>query len=89
VERLRVIVTGYVQGVGYRYWAAREARFFGITGWVRNLPDGSVEVVAEGPKPALLELLGTLRRGPSYADVEMVAPSFSPATGEFRDFQTR
>lgn len=88
MERIHVIVRGRVQGVGFRYWAVREARFLGVTGWVRNLDDGSVEVTAEGPRDSLLSLLASLRNGPSYADVESVAPRFETATGEFRDFRT-
>lgn len=89
MDRLHVIVSGSVQGVGFRYWAVREARFLNLTGWVSNLPNGSVEVVAEGPRHALLDFLGSLRTGPSHANVDAVAPLFTDATGEFRDFQTR
>lgn len=84
---MHVIVNGRVQGVGFRYWALREARFLGVTGWVRNLPNGAVEVTAEGSRDSLYNLLASLRRGPSYADVESVAPRFDAATGEFRDFR--
>lgn len=86
MERLHVIVSGYVQGVGFRHWAVREARFLGLTGWVRNLADGTVEVTAEGDRASLTAFLGELRRGPSYADVESVSPAFLTAIGEFRDF---
>lgn len=78
-----------MQGVGFRYWALRQARFLNLTGWVRNSPDGSVEIVAEGARQSLLELLGELRQGPTNADVDVLKPFFAPATGEFRDFQVR
>lgn len=87
MERLRAIVIGRVQGVGYRQYARMQARFLGLVGTVRNDPSGNVEVVAEGPRAALNELLGALRQGPSYADVENVVPVFTPATGEFRGFE--
>lgn len=87
MERLHAVVSGYVQGVGFRRWAVHEARFLGLTGWVRNRADGSVEVIAEGPRSVLMEFLADLRRGPSYADVESVAPAFGSASDEFSDFR--
>lgn len=87
MERLHAIVKGSVQSVGFRYWARREAHFLGLTGWVRNLPDHSVEVVAEGDRATLIQFLGGLRAGPSGASVESVVPSFSAASGEFSDFR--
>lgn len=68
-RRFNAIVHGLVQGVGYRMFAQREGRRLQLDGWVRNLPDGSVEVAAEGPEPQLLVLLGRLRQGPSGAHV--------------------
>jgi len=67
---LHVRITGMVQGVGYRWFVRERARRLGLKGWVRNLPDGSVEVVASGD-PGQLELLkGELRRGPRGAAVD-------------------
>lgn len=82
-------IAGRVQGVGYRYFAEDEANRLGLTGYVRNMPDGSVEVVAEGPRNVLEGFLAILRRGPSGANVTNVRHSFVPATGEFRDFHIR
>jgi acylphosphatase len=59
-----------VQGVGYRYYALRCAETAGVAGFARNLPDGRVEVVAEGDEPALLDLEARLRQGPSFGRVE-------------------
>lgn len=70
MESLRFIVRGRVQGVGYRYFARRSAESLGLTGFARNLADGSVEVVAEGEPQALLSLEAALRQGPSFALVE-------------------
>jgi len=70
MKATRFLVSGIVQGVGYRYFAARAARSLGIRGFVRNLPDGKVEVVAAGTEEALLELHEVLRRGPAGASVD-------------------
>jgi acylphosphatase len=65
----RYIVQGRVQGVGYRYFARRQAEALGIAGYARNRPDGSVEVVAEGTEEALGDFEGRLRAGPDFATV--------------------
>ena len=65
----RYIVLGRVQGVGFRYFVLREAQRLGVTGFARNRPDGSVEVVAEGSDETLAELEGRLREGPSFSTV--------------------
>jgi len=65
----RYIVRGRVQGVGYRYFVMREANGLGVSGFARNLPDGSVEVVAEGPDDVLARFEDRLREGPSFAAV--------------------
>jgi acylphosphatase len=68
----RYLVRGRVQGVGYRYFVLKEAELLGATGFVRNLPDGSVEVVAEADEKVLQRLEARLREGPSFARVEAV-----------------
>jgi len=68
----RWLISGRVQGVGYRYFVQRAAVALGLTGYARNLPDGSVEVYAVGPEDALSELSGALRQGPRWADVRGV-----------------
>ena len=85
-SRLRVIVEGRVQGVGFRWWVRREAIELGLRGTIRNLPDGSVEVHATGP-PELLDILdAALRSGPPGACVERVR--IAPSSGELpRDFR--
>ena len=69
----RVLVEGYVQGVGYRHFACRAAARFGISGWVRNRADGSVEALVSGPPEAVEKMLAELRRGPYGADVRRLA----------------
>lgn len=68
----RLLVSGRVHHVGYRDWTIRNARALGLTGWVRNLNDGRVEVLAEGDEVALSKLLDALRLGPRLATVEHV-----------------
>jgi len=69
----RFLVSGVVQGVGFRWFVARHARVLGLTGWARNLPDGRVEVVAAGADgAALARLEERLRAGPAHARVEAV-----------------
>ncbi|MGH7645540.1 MAG: acylphosphatase [Gemmatimonadales bacterium] len=68
----RWIVRGRVQGVGFRWFVWREAERLGLAGWVHNLPDGSVEVVAQGPEAALQDLDRALGQGPQLARVDGV-----------------
>ncbi len=65
-------VLGRVQGVGYRWWTHREAERLGVSGTVRNLPDGSVEVMARGPADALERLERALRHGPPMSQVDAI-----------------
>lgn len=78
----RFIVRGRVQGVGYRYFALQTARDLHVGGFARNLPDGSVEVLAEGAESALLAFEARLREGPSFARVSAVERSPSAERGE-------
>ncbi len=88
--RLRAIVRGRVQGVGFRYFVERNARELGLTGWVRNLPDGSsVEVEAEGERAKLEELLARLHQGPRMAAVDKVESRWDRARGEYQGFGLR
>ena len=83
-RRVRVVVRGRVQGVAFRYATADEARRAGVTGWVRNRPDGSVEAAFEGPPPAVEALLAFVRRGPRAARVDDVLVSEEPLAGDQR-----
>jgi len=88
--RFRAIVKGIVQGVGYRYFAVYQAqRIGGITGYVRNLRDGNVEVVAEGERGKLEQFLAELRKGPRAAKVTDVEVFWENPTGEFTNFDIR
>lgn len=85
--RLHAVVHGHVQGVGFRYFVRDRARDLGLTGWVRNLADGTVEVMAEGERERLEGLLGECREGPPMSIVREISEAWSDATGEFRGFQ--
>lgn len=86
-ERLSARVTGRVQGVGFRWWARRQAEALGVTGWVMNADDErSVELVAEGRPDRLDELERLLHVGPQGARVERVEARREPASGEFDHF---
>ncbi|MBR9763600.1 MAG: acylphosphatase [Rhodobacteraceae bacterium] len=71
-------ITGRVQGVGYRAWAREEALALGLTGWVRNLPDGGVEALLHGPGPAVEALLERMAQGPTFARVSEVSHRIAP-----------
>jgi acylphosphatase len=72
VERRRVVVHGYVQGVGFRFAVERAARSRGVAGWVRNRPDGTVEAVFEGEREDVEALVELSRSGPRGAEVDSV-----------------
>ncbi len=90
-ERARVwiIVSGRVQGVFFRQTAAEQARILGVTGWVRNLADGSVEVVGEGKRRHLELLLAWTHKGPPHARVDAVQAQWEPCQDEFLRFEVR
>jgi acylphosphatase len=88
-HRLSARVTGRVQGVGYRQFIQSRARSLGLAGWAKNEWDGSVSVVAEGPREGLDELVGWLERGPPLARVDLVDADWEPATGAFSGFGIR
>ena len=84
---LRAVVRGRVQGVGFRDYVYTRARFLALTGYVGNLPDGrSVEVVAEGPRPDLEQLLAYLREGPRMSRVDGVDVEWREPSGAYEDF---
>ncbi|MGO8951376.1 MAG: acylphosphatase [Ktedonobacterales bacterium] len=87
--QLRAVVHGAVQGVGFRFFARREALVLGLSGYTRNQADGTVEVIAEGGRRALEIYLKRLQRGPSEAEVDWVEQNWDQASGGFTDFQIR
>lgn len=83
----RFIVKGRVQGVGFRYYAIRAAREAGVTGTVRNLPDGNVEAIAEGTRDAIERFRASLQKGPSYAHVSDLVEEEAQPTGRYSGFE--
>lgn len=89
-QRLHATVRGRVQGVGFRFFVVRAGRRLGLRGQVRNLPDGRrVEVIAQGPRPALDGLVRELRTGPPLASVESVSLWWSTPAGDLPAFAIR
>ncbi|HEY2043183.1 MAG TPA: acylphosphatase [Jatrophihabitans sp.] len=87
--RLTAWVHGHVQGVGFRWWTRSRALELGLTGWAKNLPDGRVEVVAEGPREACERLLALLRGTRTAGRVDTVVERFSAAQNGLVGFLER
>jgi acylphosphatase len=87
--RLHLIISGRVQGVGFRFSAYDEAKELALAGWVRNLSSGEVEIVAEGKRENLQMLAAWAHLGPPSAHVTAVREDWLDFTGEFTDFQIR
>ncbi len=89
IQARRFLVRGRVQGVGFRWFVEREAQLLGIAGWVRNHPDGSVEVLALGSREQLMELRSRLSEGPRAARVDSVDESEAEPVEKLNSFQVR
>ena len=87
LARVQVFISGRVQGVFYRAYTRDQAVARGLTGWVRNLPDGRVCAVFEGDREKIESMLAWCRQGPPYAAVDEVLPDWQPYQGEFQDFR--
>lgn len=85
--RVHIFVSGRVQGVFFRDSCQRKAKKLRVTGWVKNLPDGRVEILVEGEKEKVESMLNWARKGPIFAKVEGVQVHFEEYQGEFRDFE--
>lgn len=88
-EELSAVIVGRVQGVGFRYFVIGKARLLGLHGYVRNDSNGDVEVVAQGARPALEQLLVLLRQGPSAAEVDDIQCAWRKPTEHFSGFYIR
>jgi acylphosphatase len=86
-KRIHLVVRGRVQDVYFRASTQREARRLGLTGWVKNRPDGAVEVVAEGEEDQVKDLLNWAHHGPSTARVDKIDTRWRSYTGEFDQFK--
>ncbi len=89
LARAQVLISGRVQGVFYRAHTRDQALARGLSGWVRNLPDGRVAAVFEGDRKKIEDMLAWCRKGPPYAAVDEVLTEWHPYQGEFQDFRIR
>lgn len=85
--RVHLVIAGRVQGVWFRQSTAERARGLGLVGWVRNLPDGRVEAIAEGSREALDQLVAFCHEGPPMARVDAVEIAWHEPTGQFAAFE--
>ena len=88
IRSVQVRITGRVQGVGFRAWTERQANALGLSGWVRNRPDGSVEALFSGPEDAVETMLAACRQGPRLAAVDKVE-AIGPGEGVRGPFEVR
>ncbi len=88
-ERAHVYVSGQVQGVFFRDSAREKAQQLGLNGWVKNLPDGRVEALFEGPSEGVREMVRWCEQGPSQAEVENVETEFEASEGDLTSFEVR
>lgn len=88
-RRIHLLISGRVQGVCYRAYTQRQGQDLGVAGWVRNLPDGRVEVVAEGPEDQLKQLVTWCWSGPPWAMVHAIEEVWQDPSGEFQTFGVR
>lgn len=86
MQRALIIVHGYVQGVFFRHNTKKQAIRLGLKGYTKNMPDGTVEIVVEGPEDKLNQLINFCENSPGASDVSKVDVKFEKAKGEFKDF---
>lgn len=87
--RVRVVISGFVQGVRFRYFVETLANELFLSGWVRNTPDGNVEAIFEGDEDSIDEAIKACKEGPPFANVQNVAVKKSKASGEFKGFTVK
>jgi len=89
MKRARIIVHGIVQGVFFRANTVKAARDLGLKGYAKNMPDGTVEIVAEGPKDKIDELIEFCKKGPEAAEISKVNTKFEKPKNEFGGFEVK
>ncbi|MDZ7344464.1 MAG: acylphosphatase [candidate division KSB1 bacterium] len=85
-KRVHLIVSGMVQGVGFRYYVHHAARRHYLSGWVKNLPDGRVETVAEGDEEELRAFVQEIKKGSRFSRVDEVQVEWQPFSNQFKSF---
>lgn len=84
-----ILVSGRVQGVAFRYYARNIASQLGVSGWIKNLPDGKVELLVEGSKNSVEEMVEWCKRGSRMAEVEDIEVDWLPYSGKYNEFQLK
>ena len=87
MKTARVFISGFVQGVGFRYFVKKNAQDLGLTGWVRNTPDGRVEAIFQGRKEDIEKLISLCRKGPFLSEVKNVEVKWEEAGDKFESFE--
>jgi acylphosphatase len=87
MKKVHIFVTGRVQGVVFRWWTKRQADKLWLAGWVRNLKDGRVEIVAEGERKNLQEFIKNIKAGPALAKVEKIEVEWGNRSGGQSEFE--
>lgn len=87
MKQAHLFVSGFVQGIGFRAFIKHNAEQLGITGWVRNLPDGRVEAVLQGDKEKIKKLIELCNKGPFLAEVEELVVEWEGKGSEYSDFK--
>lgn len=88
MKTCRVFISGFVQGVGFRHFIRSKAKELRLTGWVRNLPDGSVEAIFQGNKSSIEEIIKDCKKGPFLSEVESLEIKWENVKQKFDDFDT-
>ncbi len=89
MKRVKIIISGYVQGVFFRVYVSAMAAQLEITGWVRNEADGTIKIIAEGDEKSLEKFIDACKIGPKFAKVDSVEVKWEQASGEFKRFEIR
>lgn len=87
IKQARVLISGFVQGVGFRHFVRNKALELGLTGWVQNLPDGRVEAILQGSKEKIEEMIRFCRKGPFLAEIEDVEVVWEEAKEKLSSFE--
>lgn len=86
MARVRIIISGFVQGVGFRYFLKQKADELGLAGWVRNTPEGDVEAIFEGEESAISQAIAASKEGPPFANIKDVLVKKEKAGGRLQGF---
>ena len=87
MKTARIFISGFVQGVGFRYFVKKNAQDLGLTGWVRNTPDGRVEAIFQGRKEDIEKLISLCRKGPFLSEVKNVEVKWEEGSDKFESFE--